>query len=86
MKLKNILVLVALAGAVWAATAQGITLYGNASQGDLAPVNLVNAAMRAGGAVMDKLGSAADSDQGLRVLAGLALLAAIVRRSMRRSS
>ena len=86
MKLKNILVWVALAGALWAATAQGITRYGDATQSSRAPLNLVYAAMRVGGTVMDNVASAAESEQGLRLLAGLALMATIVRRSLRRNS
>ena len=87
MKIKNVLVLVALAGAVLVAMAQGMTQYGYTAQGpqQSAPVRLAYAAMHAGGTVMDKLASGAEAEQGMRLLAGLALMATIVRRCVRRN-
>lgn len=85
MKLKNALVLVVLAGAVLAATAQGLSRYGDpvAAPAQLAPFGLVLKAWDASGLMLDNLVSGGDSGQGTMLLAGLALLAGIVRRSMR---
>lgn len=84
MKLKNVLVLVALTGVVLAATAQGLGGYGHGEvAGSMAPFGVVLKAWNAGGLMLDNLGSGDDSGQGAMLLAGLALLATIVRRSMR---
>jgi hypothetical protein len=85
MKLKNALVLVVLAGAVLAATAQGISHYGQ-SDAAPAPASFVLKAWSAGGSLVDGLVAGDESEQNVLLLAGLALLATIVRRSVRRNN
>jgi hypothetical protein len=84
MKLKNGLVLVALTGAVLAATAQGIGGYGpEGVKAVVAPFGLLQQAWSAGGAWANTLTSGGVPEQNALLLAGLALLATIMRRSVR---
>jgi hypothetical protein len=84
MKLKNGLVLVALTGAVLAATAQGIGGYGPEGVNAVAaPFGLVQQAWRAGGAWVNTLTTGGAPEHNALLLAGLALLATIIRRSVR---
>jgi len=83
MKLKNVLVLVTLAGAVLAATAQGIGYGPDGVKAVVAPFGLVQQAWSAGGAWVNTLTSGNDPEQTAMLLAGLAMLATIIRRSVR---
>jgi drug/metabolite transporter (DMT)-like permease len=76
--------LVALAGVVLVATAQGT---GNHSEPGAtamaAPLGMVLKAWNAGGLMIDNLVTGNEAEQSGMVLAGVALLMAIVRRSVR---
>lgn len=86
MKLKNVLVFVALTGVVLAAAAQGMGGYGPGEAGSaVAPFGAVLKAWSAGGSLVDSLLAGEASEQNMMVLAGLALVATIVRRSARRN-
>lgn len=84
MKLKKVLVLLALTGVVVVAAAQGMGGYGHDQMAaSAAPFGLVLKAWNASSSMMDSVVSGNVSEQGSMVLAGLALLATIVRRSFR---